>query len=104
MEWRPTELTLHLVNVLTAASIGLGVGVFFFGTLWLTVRRIVTSKRPHLLVFGGFVVRAAIAVAAFYLLADDGPLMVLVAVAAFVVSRGVLVRYLAPGEKERAVR
>ena len=52
---------------LALAWVGGGLlGVIFFGGLWWTVRRGVTSKKPALWFLGSLMIRMSIAVAGFY--------------------------------------
>jgi F1F0 ATPase subunit 2 len=50
---------------------GLGLGVLFFGGLWLTVRALPKARHPVMLVVGSFWVRTAVVVTGL-LLAMDG--------------------------------
>lgn len=79
-----------------ALAAGVAAGVFYFGGLWMTVRRVGASARPHLLVFGSFILRAAVAVGVMLWLARIHWQLVLAAMAGFVVVRIVLVRRLGP--------
>jgi F1F0 ATPase subunit 2 len=52
---------------MTLASVGGGLlGTIFFGGLWWTVRRGVTSKQPALWFLGSLTIRMSLAVAGFY--------------------------------------
>lgn len=46
---------------------GLLLGVFFFGGLWWTVRRGISSRQPGLWFMGSMLVRTGITMAGFYL-------------------------------------
>jgi F1F0 ATPase subunit 2 len=56
--------TLTLVSALVT---GVLLGAMFFGGLWWTVRKGVSSKRPALWFFGSLLLRTSIALAGFYL-------------------------------------
>lgn len=45
---------------------GVGIGLFYFGGLWLTVRQLTKTKYPGLLFLGSFVGRTAVSLAGFY--------------------------------------
>lgn len=49
-----------------AALAGLGLGGFFFGSLWWTVRRALSSQSSGLWHLGGLVVRMAVTMLGFY--------------------------------------
>ena len=71
-------------------------GAFFFGTLWLTVRRLPDSRHPALTALGGYVLRMAVVLSAFYVLAHrgwEGPVAGLVG---FLVARRAIVRLVQP--------
>lgn len=53
--------------LLMALSAGLGLGLIYFGGLWLTVSRLQEVRRPGLWMAGSFIVRLAITLAGFYL-------------------------------------
>ena len=75
---------------------GAAIAVFYFGGLWLTVRRIAVSRRPALLTLGSFIVRGAITVAAMVWIAREHWQLALVAMAGFVLVRVVVTRKLGP--------
>lgn len=49
-----------------AAAAGVLLGAFFFGGLWWTVRRGVSSDRPALWFFGSLLLRMSITLTGFY--------------------------------------
>jgi len=55
-------------DLLLAVLCGVVVGGGYFAGLWWTVGRIRTSRRPGLLVFSSFLVRAGLTVSALYLI------------------------------------
>ncbi|MFE8072540.1 ATP synthase subunit I [Marinobacteraceae bacterium S3BR75-40.1] len=74
------------INLLCALA-GLGLGLFFYGGLWWTVRRTVEAARPAVLVLGSFVVRAGGVLAGFYWLGGDQWQRLVALLAGFVVAR-----------------
>ena len=58
--------TLSLVLALVT---GVLLGAMFFGGLWWTVQKGVSSKRPALWFFGSLLLRTSIALAGFYFIA-----------------------------------
>ncbi len=57
-EWTP---------LLLAGAAGLGLGLFYFGGLWLTVRWLPTVRSPVALTVGSLVGRTALTLLGFYL-------------------------------------
>ena len=51
---------------------GAGIGAIFFGGLWWTVHRGVSSRRPALWFFGSTLLRMSIALAGFYFVSGAG--------------------------------
>ena len=83
---------------------GAAVAVFYFGGLWLTVRRITVSRRPALLTLGSFIVRGAIAVTAMVWIARVHWQLVLAAMAGFVLVRMAATRKLGPQDAATEVK
>jgi F1F0 ATPase subunit 2 len=59
--------TVKLALVLTG---GVGLGMVFFGGLWLTVQKGLRSQRPALWFFTSFLLRTSIAIAGLYALSN----------------------------------
>lgn len=84
---------LTLVLVLVA---GLLLGAIFFGGLWWTVRKGVSSKRPALLFLGSMLLRTGIVIAGFYAVADGYWQRQLVCLFGFVIARFIVMRLAGP--------
>jgi len=86
-------------SVLLTFLAGTAIGYFYFGGLWLTVRKLPSARSPGPFAFGSFVVRTALAVFCFYLIASAGHWERLIAsVVGFALARWVLVMRLRPRE------
>lgn len=72
--------------------IGLGIGLVYFGGLWLTMRAVPDAKRPRLLTAASFMGRLGVAVFGFYLISGGGWQRPAAAVAGFILIRLVLAR------------
>lgn len=55
-----------VLHVSLAFFAGLLLGLFYFGSLWLTVQNLVKVKRPALLSFGSFFIRTGLTLAGFF--------------------------------------
>lgn len=75
-----------------AASVGVLLGLFFFGGLWWTIRKGLTSKSPALWFLGSIVVRTAVVVAGFYFVSGGAWERILACLLGFIVARFVIVR------------
>lgn len=58
------SVALHISIAFVA---GLLLGLFYFGTLWLTVQHLSRARRPGLLTLGGFCVRAGLTLLGFFI-------------------------------------
>lgn len=85
-----------------SATAGLGLGVVFFGGLWWTVRRGITSPRPALLFFSSLLLRMSITLAGFYWVADGHWQRMLACLLGFVIARLILMRVLGPSLRHAA--
>jgi F1F0 ATPase subunit 2 len=90
-----------MILVLAGAA-GVGLGLFYFGGLWLTVRRLPDSSRPALLFVGSFAGRTALTLLGFYLVMDGRWERMLACLAGFIMIRQFLISRLRP-EWEPAV-
>jgi len=97
-------LKVGIGQLMLALVAGAVVAAFYFGGLWLTVRRVAASRRPVLLTFGSFFARGAIAVAAMVWIARMHWQLLLAAMASFVLLRVILVRMLRPEDAAMEVK
>lgn len=87
-EWGMEEQRLALEMAFGA---GIGLGLLFFGGLWLTVQRLSTTSRPALLALGSFWGRAAVCLVGFYVVMGHWARLA-ACLSGFLVVRFVLVR------------
>jgi F1F0 ATPase subunit 2 len=85
-----------------ALLVGAGLGLFFFGGLWLTLRRLPTARRPALLVFGSLFIRLIVTVFGFYLVMGGSWERLIACMVGFILMRLFLVRRLVPGRTNTA--
>jgi F1F0 ATPase subunit 2 len=81
--------TLSLVLALVT---GVLLGAMFFGGLWWTVRKGVSSKRPALWFFGSLVLRMSIVLAGFYFVSGGHWERLLLCLLGFVIARFIVMR------------
>ncbi len=70
-------------------------GVFFFGGLWWTVQKGVTSERPALWFLGSLLLRTALILAGFYLVSQGHWSRLVACLLGFLVARFIVVKRLA---------
>jgi len=86
-EW----LTLALAMVA-----GLLLGAIFFGGLWWTVRKGVSSKRPALLFLGSMLLRTGVVIAGFYVVSDGHWQRLLACLFGFAIARFIVMWHAGP--------
>jgi F1F0 ATPase subunit 2 len=79
--------TNDVLPLVLAAVAGLLLGAIFFGGLYLTVRKGVSSRSPALWFFGSLVLRMTIVLAGFYLVSDGSWQRLVACFLGFVVMR-----------------
>jgi F1F0 ATPase subunit 2 len=79
-----------------AGVAGLIMGAIFFGGLWWTVRKGVSSKRPALWFLGSLLLRTGVVVAGFYVVSDGHWQRLLACLFGFAVARFIVTRLTPP--------
>jgi len=77
----------EISNLIWAFIVGLLLGILFFGGLWITVKKIINSKTPGLLMVGSFVLRITIVLAGFYFIGLGDWKKLIACLIGFMVSR-----------------
>jgi F1F0 ATPase subunit 2 len=72
---------------------GFLLGAFFFGGLWWTVRKGLTSQHPVVWFFGSSLLRTGLAVAGFYFTSRSDWRKFVVCLIGFVIARTVVTRF-----------
>jgi F1F0 ATPase subunit 2 len=73
---------------------GTGAGIFFFGGLWWTVRRVAASPRPAVLVMASMMGRTFLTIAVFYFASGGQWQRLLFCLAGFIAARVFITRLL----------
>lgn len=81
---------LWIGKIACALAAGISLGLVYFGGLWWTVKRMATSRRPHVLFLLSFFVRLVIAVPVLILVLQFHWSLAVVAVAGMIITRSVL--------------
>jgi F1F0 ATPase subunit 2 len=77
-------------------------GVFYFGGLWLTIKRLPHSQQPTILSLGSFFARSLVCILGFYLIIGSGIEALLLCLAGFVLTKIALIRKLSLRSKMEA--
>jgi F1F0 ATPase subunit 2 len=93
-------------DLFMAWAVGGLLGAIFFGGLWWTVRRGMESSQPGLWFFGSMLVRTAVVLAGFYLVADGQLARLLLCLLGFVTAKLAVMRLTrsAPGATDMPQR
>lgn len=94
----------EVLGLIFAFAGGIGLGVFFFGGLWWTIRHAKTTSKPTLLMVSSFLVRALLIIAGFYLLSGGRWERIILAILGFLVARFVMIRRLSFNDEKGSVR
>lgn len=86
-------------TLLLACVAGVMLGTVFFGGLWWTVRKVISSPRPALWFLGGLLLRMGVVVSGFYFVSGGHWERLLACLSGFVLAR-VLVTWLTRPTKE----
>lgn len=78
---------MSVVNDLLAVVVGLGLGWFYFGGLWVTVQRVPSVERPVALAVLSSVCRLVLTGLGFWLVARGSMFRMVLALAGFVAAR-----------------
>lgn len=80
-------------------AVGLGLGFFYYGGLWLILRRLPQFKHPAVWIGISLVARTLGVVLVLYLLFSDSWQQLLSAVVGMLITRTILVRRIKPGPR-----
>jgi F1F0 ATPase subunit 2 len=88
--------------LILSLAFGFGLGIFYFGGLWLTLKQLPFTRQPMLLSLGSFLGRNAICLFVFYLIIRVGHLEgVILSLIGFISMKIASVHILSPGKKSK---
>jgi F1F0 ATPase subunit 2 len=90
----------EVLNLISALVAGFLLGAFFFGGLWWTVQKGLSSRRPALWFLGSMLLRTGIAVAGFYFASGGHWERLLICLLGFFIMRHVVTRLTRTSEEE----
>ena len=79
-----------ILNLVPALLSGLLLGAMFFGGLWWTVRKGVSSARPARWFFGSLLLRTSLTLAGFYVVSDGHWERLLICLVGFTMARPIV--------------
>jgi len=72
------------VTGVAMAVVGAGLGVFFFGGLWLTLKNLPDSKHPYLLTLSSAIVRTTVVIGGIWYFAAGDPVGIAAVLGGFI--------------------
>jgi F1F0 ATPase subunit 2 len=85
------------LGLMLALVTGISLGAIFFGGLWWTVQKGVSSKQPALWFLGSLLLRTCLTLAGFYFVARGNWVRLPVSFVGFVAARLIVTRYTEAG-------
>ena len=85
-------MTNEILTGILVLLAGAGLGAFFFGGLWWTVQKGLSSKRPALLFVGSLLLRSGVVLAGFYFMAGDSWERMAACLLGFIIMRTIITR------------
>ena len=82
----------NFLNLTFAVFAGMMLGAIFFGGLWWTVRKGMTSAHPALLFLGSMLLRMGIVLLGFYFIMGDSWQRLLAGLLGFIIARTIMMR------------
>lgn len=89
----------EIINMVFVFIAGFALGTLFFGGLWLTIKKMKTSKMPSLFFIASFVVRIGVVLLGFYFIAANNWQNMLVCLLGFIIARFVIMRITKPNQQ-----
>jgi len=80
------------LTLLLSGAAGVALGLFFFGGLWWTIRKSLTSGRPALWILASFLLRTGVTLSGFYFVSGDHWERLAACMAGFLAARFVVTR------------
>ena len=82
----------EILSLVPALMTGMLLGAMFFGGLWWTVRKGMSSARPALWFFGSLLLRTSLTLTGFYMVSDGHWEKLLVCLLGFTMARPIVTR------------
>ena len=82
----------EIIGMILALMAGLALGILFFGGLWVTVKKAVSSKIPAIWFFFSLLIRLGITLIGFYYISQGSWQRLLIGAAGFIMARFIVLR------------
>ena len=91
----------EVLHITLALIVGLALGTFFFGGLWLTVKKAVNAKTPALWFLISSFIRVAVTLVGFYFTANGDLKRLLICLLGFLIARFIVTRLTKSNERQQ---
>ncbi|WP_282143301.1 ATP synthase subunit I [Cellulophaga baltica] len=81
-----------LISILLGFFGGTAIGALFFGGLWFTTKKMLTSKWPALMYLGSLILRVGFTLLGFYYIGQDNWKIILIGLLGFISMRFIVLR------------
>ena len=90
-----------MTGLILSLIVGMALGLFFFGGLWWTVRKAISSTNPALWFFSSLMLRMAVVLSGFYIVMAGDWRRLCMALLGFIVAR-MIVTHFSPSPQENS--
>ena len=94
---------MNIAWIIVSLVTGTVLGMFYFGGLWITVRRLTVARQPALLTLVSFVLRATVVLLGFYFVLGGRWERLAACLAGFLLARTLFIRRLHHVEQDFSV-
>ena len=90
-----------ILYMITALVCGIVLGALYFGGLWFTVKKAVTSKIPALWFLASFLFRVNITLLGFYYMSQNNWQRLLICLIGFIAARYIVIQLTKPNKEDQ---
>ena len=90
----------EVLTLLLVILAGFVLGILFFGGLWWTVLKVLSSSRPTLWLLGCLVLRTTVVLTGLFVVAGDDWQKLLLCLSGFIIARIIITRYTGMQKKQ----
>jgi len=94
----------EIIYMLLVFTAGCVLGTLFFGGLWLTIKKMKTTKMPSLFFIASFVFRMGVVLMGFYFVAANNWQNMLICLLGFIVARFAVTHFTKPSQVVYALK
>lgn len=94
-------MMISVLGWILAFITGIVLGVFFFGGLWITVKKAIASKTPAIWFFTSFVLRVSVVIMGFYYILPTGWQGLIFSSIGFIIARFAVAYYTKLADKKQ---